>query len=532
MNTTERCVARGLTTPLASHAAARPDAPALVFPDETLTWAALHAAVEARAREIAALPPGGVALRLSNSAALIVLVLASARAGREAQVLDSAWPDDTARAVRARLAPAALVTECEGDVATGEGHATLAPCDAASSPEYRGGCGPHSVAAHLVPRPLRLADLPPLAPPLATVREEPLPQPDPASPFYVGFTSGSTGLPKGYRRSQRSWVASFAAERAEFGIGPADTVAAPGHFTHSLFLYAVLAGLHAGARVLALPRFRPDHALRLLAEERATVLWGVPTHYGLILERAEREGVRLPALRLALASGAKWPAALMPRLAAVAPDALFAEFYGASELSFVALARADEEVPKGSVGRPFPGVEVVVRDRAGRRLPTGRRGLVHVASDLVFIDYACGEAEDDACLRRGREVSVGDAGWLDERGFLHLSGRWKRMIVTSGKNVFPEEIERLVERRPDVAASCVLGRPDARRGERLLGIVASEGEGPSRADLVAWCRARLPLALVPHRWHRLDDWPMTGSGKTDFAAVARALAEGRTREIP
>lgn len=509
MNTTERCVARGLTTPLATHAASRPDASALVFPDEALNWAALHAAVEARAREIAALPPGGVALRLSNSAALIVLVLACARAGREAQVLDPAWPKATARVVLAELSPAVLVTECEADVGAGEGASEPPP-------------------THLVPRPLRLADLPPLAPP----RADPLPEPDPASPFYVGFTSGSTGSPKGYRRSQASWAASFAAERAEFGIGPDDTVAAPGHFTHSLFLYAVLASLHAGARVLALPRFRPDHALRRLKEERATVLYGVPTHYGLILERAEREGVTLPALRLALASGAKWPASLTPRLAAVAPAALFAEFYGASELSFVALARADEAVPEGSVGRPFAGVEVVVRDRAGRRLPTGRRGLVHVASDLVFIDYACGESEDETCLRRDREVSVGDAGWLDEAGFLHLCGRWRRMIVTSGKNVFPEEIERVVERRADVRAACVLGRPDARRGERLLGVVASEGEGPSRADLVASCRAHLALALVPQRWHRLDDWPMTGSGKTDFAAVARAVDEGRTREIP
>ncbi len=499
----------GITTPLASHAAARPTADALVFPDECLSWAALHEAVEARAREIAALPAGGVALRLSNSVTLIVLVLACARAGREAQVLDPAWPDATARSVLARLEPALLVTEC--------------PQDAEEFPVEEGR-GRFVVVPSLV----RFGSLPSLGRPLA----EPVRQPDPGSAFYVGFTSGSTGLPKGYRRSQHSWVRSFAAERAEFAVGPADTIAAPGLFTHSLFLYAVLAGLHAGARVLALPRFRPDQALRLLSREGATVLYGVPTHYGLILERAERDGVKLPGLRLALASGAKWPAASTPRLAAIAPNALFAEFYGASELSFVALARADEAVPEGSVGRAFPGVEIVVRDRSGRRLPAGRRGLVHVASELVFMDYACGDTADEACLRHGSEVSVGDAGRLDEDGFLHLSGRWKRMIVTSGKNVFPEEIERIVERRADVAAACVVGRPDARRGERLVGIVAARGEPPTRGDLVAWCRACLPLALVPQRWHRLEEWPMTASGKTDFAAVGRAHEAGRTREIP
>lgn len=504
MNVNEWGGRPGLTTPLAFHAAARPRETALVLADEALDWATLHAVVETRAREIAALPPGGIALRLANSAALIVLVLACARAGREAQVLDPAWPTPIARAVLAHLAPALLVTECPED---GEGEA--------GAPVRR------------VPRDLRLTDLPPLA----RAHPGPLPEPDPASAFYVGFTSGSTGMPKGYRRSQRSWLASFAAERAEFTVGPADVVAAPGPLTHSLFLYAVLASLHAGACVLALPRFRPDHALRLLDEGRATVLYGVPTHWDLILDRAEREGLCLDTLRLALASGAKWPAALTPRLARVAPNALFAEFYGASELSFVALARTDEPVPEGSVGRPFAGVEVVIRDRVGRRLPTGRRGLVHVASDLVFTEYACGDAADEACLRHGREVSVGDAGFLDANGFLHLCGRWKRMIVTSGKNVFPEEIERLVERRDDVAAACALGRPDARRGERLLGVVSGAGEGPLRADLVAWCRAHLPLALVPQRWHRLDDWPWTGSGKTDFAAVARAVEAGRTREL-
>ena len=345
-----------LCATLAEWARIPPSATALVFPDEGLSWADLHAAIETRAREIAALPPGGLALRLANSAALIVLVLACARAGREAQVLDPAWPVATARAVRSRLAPALLVTDCRDDGA-GEGDATG---------EGRGRGAPRVA---IVPRPLRLADLPPLAPPFA----EPLPAPDPESAFYVGFTSGSTGMPKGYRRSQRSWLASFAAERAEFGIGPADVVAAPGHFTHSLFLYAALAGLHAGARVVALPKFRPDAAARAIREEEATVLYGVPTQIEMIVERAERTGETLPSLRLVLSSGAKWREGFGPRLAARAPNALFAEFYGASELSFVALARADEAVPPGSVGRPYPGVAVTIRDAAGPILCWGSR---------------------------------------------------------------------------------------------------------------------------------------------------------------
>jgi len=491
-----------IAAPLARHAAARPDAVALVVDGEALTWAALHDAVEARAREIAALPPGGLALRLGNSVAFVVLFLAAARAGREAQVFDPAWPRAIVVDVRARLAPALLVSEIAEDGAGAE--ATL-----------------------VVPPRLRFADLPSLGP---TAPELPA-APDPESAFYVGFTSGSTGTPKGYRRSHRSWTASFAAERVEFDIGAADVVCAPAAFTHSLFLYAVIAGLQVGARVVALARFRPDLALRLLAEEKATVVYGVPTHYALMIEQAAARGDTLPALRLVQSSGAKWPPSLTRAVRALAPNALFAEFYGASELSFVALARSDEAVPEGAVGRPFAGVRLTVRDRLGRRVPVGRRGLVHVASPFTFIGYACGDDDGEACLRRGDEVGVGDAGWLDERGFLHLCGRWKRMIVTSGKNVFPEEIERLIERHAAVARAAVLGLDDKRRGERLVAFVEPKGTPPRRADLVAHLRLHLPPALVPMRWYRLDDWPQTSSGKTDFAAVARAFARGEGREL-
>ncbi len=489
---------------LAAHAAARPEAVALAVDGEAVTWQALHAAVEARAREIAALPPGGLALRLGNSVAFLVLFLAAARAGRETQVLDPAWPRATTARVRAALAPALLVSEIAEDA--GEG-------------------------ALIVPPRLGFADLPRLAPPVPG----PLASPDPESAFYVGFTSGSTGFPKGYRRSHRSWVRSFAAERVEFAIGPEDVVCAPAAFTHSLFLYAAIGGLEAGARVVALARFRPDLAARLIAEAGATVVYGVPTHYSLLIDHAAPRGETFPTLRLVQSSGAKWPPRQTAALRALAPRALFAEFYGASELSFVALARSDEPVPEGAVGRPFEGVRITIRDRSGRRLPTGRRGLVHVESDLTFIDYACGDDDGDACLRRGREVGVGDAGFLDAAGFLHLCGRWKRMIVTSGKNVFPEEIERIAERHPAVAAAAVLGLPDARRGERLVAVVAlrdaAPSDAPTRAELVAHCRAALPLALVPMRWHRLETWPQTASGKTDFAAVARAFASGEGREL-
>ena len=105
------------------------------------------------------------------------------------------------------------------------------------------------------------------------------------------------------------------------------------------------------------------------------------------------------------------------------------------------VAKPDEGAPEASVGRAFSGAVVTIRDRAGRPLPVGKTGFVFVESPFLFMNYACEDASD--LLRHGDAMSVGDIGFLDPRGFLHLVGRASRKIVTSGKNVYPEEVERL-----------------------------------------------------------------------------------------
>jgi long-chain acyl-CoA synthetase len=219
-----------------------------------------------------------------------------------------------------------------------------------------------------------------------------------------------------------------------------------------------------------------------------------------------------------LSSGAKWFADALPDLRRLFPASRFAEFYGASELSFVTVAKDDEAVPPDSVGRAFPGVSVSIRDRAGRRLPPGRVGRVFVESPLLFSGYAVG-GEDDL-YRAGNAISVGDRGRLDADGFLYLVGREKRMIVTSGKNIFPEEIERVLESHPAVAAAAVLGMPDAKRGERLVAILSLRPcTRASPATLIAHLRRVLALYKVPRVYATVSAWPRTASGKSDFAAL-------------
>jgi len=485
-----------ITRSLAVQAATRADAPALTCEGEQLTYGELDALVARCAARFAAAPPGGIALDLPNGAALAVLFLAAARGGREAQVLDPAWPRALRADVRERIAPGLLVTiAADGDVRLppGQGLAGLAEAVGAGA-------------------------------------AAPLPEPDGALPFYVGFTSGSTGVPKGYRRTHRSWTESFDADTREFGIGPADVILAPGALTHSLFLYGLARGLDAGAHVVLCRSFRPRAVVELARRHGASVLYGVPTQLALLLDLLEGEGRVLDGIRLVLCSGAKWPPGRKAGLSRLMPGARFAEFYGASELSFITVAKAEEEVPEGSVGRAFSGVGLSIRDRAGRRLPAGRTGLVFVESPFVFSGYATGESAD--LLRHGAALSVGDMGMLDANGFLTLVGRSKRMIVTSGKNLFPEEVERLLEQHPAVRAAAVLGVPDGLRGERLVAFLClREGAAATRAELTRWLKPQLPLFKVPRRYASVADWPLTASGKTDFPAVAR-LWPGRCELLP
>lgn len=494
-------MASTITATLSRHARRTPDRPAVVCDNHAVSWKVLDQVVNRLAGHLAKVVPAGrgVALHLPNGPALVLLFLAACRAGREAQILDPFWPTETARLAIAALAPGIIVS----------GDATLA-----GDTEELAVVDPHapfeSVADALG------ASLSPTA----------MAEPDPLTPFYVGFTSGSTGTPKGYRRHHRSWIESFRAGEREFDIGAGDIVLAPGALTHSLFLYGLAHALYVGATVILCRQFRPNLVSRLIAIHEVSVVYGVPTQLEMMIEAAMRDGLPpFASVRWMLSSGAKWQARARVELRQQFPTARFAEFYGASELSFVTVAKDDEDFPSDSVGRPFADVSLTIRDHLGQCLPPGEAGQVFVASPFLFMEYACGS--ETLLPRHGDAVSVGDIGMLDDRGFLRLAGRASRMIITAGKNVHPEEIERALERHPAVIAAAVLGVVDERRGERLVALLRLNPDvGIASSDLISLARLSLPLYKIPRRFAVPSHWPMTSSGKTDFHALREIWESG------
>ncbi|MEY4753843.1 MAG: hypothetical protein RJA44_1518 [Pseudomonadota bacterium] len=455
--------------PLARWALERAEQIALDDGRTRLSFAALHAATSRRAAELQQQGAAATLLVDEDGATLPRLIefLAIVQSGRCAAVGDPDWTAATRAAVRQTLAG-------------------LAQADA-------------GVAA----------------------------PPGDLAPFYIGYTSGSTGLPKGFRRHHRSWVESLRICLDTFGPDSAARILVPGRLSHSLFLFGMLLGLWSGGGVVLQERFSAAQALATLQQGDTPCLIAVPSQLVVMLERAARRQLApIEGVRLILISGARWMRDRTPALQALFPQARIVEFYGASETSFIAWMDADPDAPAEVVGRPFANVELRISDRSCSDEP----GLIHVRSPMLFIDYV-GPTDASAALRDGDWLSVRDMGRLDAQGRLCMVGRQQRMIVTQGKNLFPEELEAVLAACPGVGGVSVHGVAHPLRGQEVVALLEPQAALPTAAQLSAWCRARLEGYKVPRHYWICPDWPLTASAKTDHARLGqrlRAHLEGTT----
>lgn len=458
------------------------EAVALQCQAQSVCWEELHEQVERLAsrlyRELG--PCRAIALDIADPLSLIIAFLAVSRSGNRALVLDTGWPEaqrvEIDRQTRPdRVLDSELLAQWLNDTAPG-----------------------------------------------VDVLLASIPHPTPDQPFYVGFTSGSTGMPKGYRRSHASWLASFDVSQTLFDLQPGDRVMAPGSLATSLHLYGVIQALQAGIGVVLVPRFRPRTVLQAIETQGVTALYGTPTQIKLLLQTAQRDVLApLPQLRHLIISGAKWPDDTRQALRQPFPNGQLTEFYGTSEMSFIALHNEQARAPQGSVGRAVPGVALRIGPTPQTPVATGERGRIWVRSALVFDGYECGGGDEIA--REGDWLTVGDHGYLDGNGYLYLVGREKRMIVSSGLNLYPEEVEAWLAQHPAVTQAALLGLPDALRGHKIAAVIQAEESSASAESLRQHCRLRFPASQVPKVWYFLEQWPMTQSGKTDFVALERWL---------
>jgi long-chain acyl-CoA synthetase len=358
------------------------------------------------------------------------------------------------------------------------------------------------------------------AQPAAVSADDELADGYPGSTFLIGLTSGTTSIPKAFTRSRRSWQESFEASIEFFGLRADDVTLAPGPLAASLNLYALAECLYAGSEFQTLESFDVGDVHAAITHDRVTRLVLVPTMLRMLSERGLTGCVDASGVRTIICAGSKLDARTLEAARRWAPNATIFEYYGASELSFVSgagLAASQPAVVGGTgIGRAFPGVDVRILDDNGLPLPDGEPGNICVRSALVSNGYLWGD-DGEALKSFGGWFTVGDQGYL-EAGELHILGRRADMILTSGKNVYPHEVELALSAVPGVSAAVAAGMPDDLRGERVVaGIVASHG-GITATQLRAGLEDILARDKRPLHYYLLSELPTTDRGK-----VSRSL---------
>lgn len=348
------------------------------------------------------------------------------------------------------------------------------------------------------------------------------------------FTSGTTAAPKA-AILRHSNLVSYILGSVEFGAAEpteAALVSVPPY--HIAGIAALLSSIYALRRIILLPAFDPKVWIDLAAKEKATNAFVVPTMLSRIVETLG-DGSTAPDfshLKAIAYGGGRMPVELLLRALDLFPETSFTNAYGLTETSStVALLGPEEhraahksQDPKvrarlGSVGKPLPAIELEIRDEAGNVLPPGEAGEIYVRGDQVS-----GEYRERSALIAGGWFPTRDAGYLDEEGYLFLSGRADDVIVRGGENISPGEIEDVLLAHPCIADAAAVGVPSTEWGEAVAVVIALKGEHPGDAEIKALIRDRLRSSRVPERILVVEALPYNEMGKLLRREVRRLLA--------
>ncbi len=332
------------------------------------------------------------------------------------------------------------------------------------------------------------------------------------------FTSGSEGDPKPVVLTHRNISFEVDAMAEVFHLEEGDSMLANLPFFHvfgltvNLFTPATK-GLTVATHVTPLDY---SSICRTIREERLTIAAATPAFWWGYL-RASRVG-DFETLRIAVAGADKCPDSLRAECMELHGVAL-REGYGATETSPVISSNSDDGDRPGSVGRPLPGVEIRIESvETGEACPAGETGRILVRGDLVMKEYL-GDPQATMRAVRAGWYDTGDLGYLDEDGFLWLSGRLTRCVKVGGEMVSLWRVEEVLDRfLPPGTACCVVAVSDERRGSRIAAVVTSDVD---EREVVRHMAAELPRVAIPKMFIRVDEIPMLGSSKVDFRAAQR-----------
>lgn len=337
---------------------------------------------------------------------------------------------------------------------------------------------------------------------------------DPNDPCVMIYSSGTTGKPKGILLSQFGLIENARKTSSMLRYQQADIfMTMLPLFSSFGFSFDFLQAALACAKTVILPKFDPTVVARLIEKYRVTCLAGVPTMYARIFDRVNLGSSDVSSLRLIDVGGGPVSDRLKQKLKEEF-DIEVVESYGLSEISPVASVQIPHVAHTvGSCGPALPGIEVRVVDTDDKDLPPGTVGELVFRCNTLMIGY-WNQPELTAHTLRGGWLHSGDGGLVDESGEIHISDRIKDMIVSSGNNVYPKEVENAISELPAVQSVAVIGVLDEIRGENIHAfIVRRPGHQLTESEVIDHCIRLIARYKVPRAIIFLDELPLTASGK-------------------
>jgi malonyl-CoA/methylmalonyl-CoA synthetase len=327
------------------------------------------------------------------------------------------------------------------------------------------------------------------------------------------YTSGTTGRSKGAMLSHDNLASNSRSLVGYWRFTTKDILihALPIYHTHGLFVASNVT-LFARASMIFLPKFDPDLVIRLMG--RATVLMGVPTFYTRLLQNPALSKETTSHMRLFISGSAPLLADTHREWAARTGHAVL-ERYGMTETNMNTSNPYDGERVPGAVGHPLPGVSVRVTDpETGEEIARDSIGMIEVRGPNVFKGYWRMPEKTKSEFRDDGFFITGDLGKIDDKGYVHILGRGKDLVISGGFNVYPKEIESEIDAMPGVLESAVIGVPHADFGEGVTAVVVCHPDaGVSETSILKGLDGRLAKFKMPKRVFIVDELPRNTMGK-------------------